>query len=319
MKVGIQAKAHAKTYTEVFSDWLCEIGAKDKKVVGITPAMESGSGLTNFAKQFPDRFFDVAIAEQHAVTFAAGLAIDGMKPVCAIYSTFSQRAFDQIVHDVALQNLPVLFPLDRGGIVGADGATHHGAFDLSFLRCIPNLVIMAPSDENEARRMLYTGYKYNGPAVVRYPRGKGPGVEIVEEMQELPLGEARVMRQSGAEKEKRVAILAFGSMVYQLLPLAEELDATLVDMRFVKPLDKEIIKEVAENHDLIVTAEENVIQGGAGSACLEAIAEFGGAVPVLQVGIPDKFVEQGDNSSLFKECGLDNDSIREKILNRLKA
>ena len=319
VKVGIQAKAHAKTYTEVFSDWLCEIGAKDKKVVGITPAMESGSGLTNFAKKFPDRFFDVAIAEQHAVTFAAGLAIDGMKPVCAIYSTFSQRAFDQIVHDVALQNLPVLFPLDRGGIVGADGATHHGAFDLSFLRCIPNLVIMAPSDENETRRMLYTGYKYNGPAVVRYPRGKGPGVEIVEEMQELPLGEARVMRQSGAEKEKRVAILAFGSMVYQLLPLAEELDATLVDMRFVKPLDKEIIKEAAENHDLIVTAEENVIQGGAGSACLEAIAEFGGAVPVLQVGIPDKFVEQGDNSSLFKECGLDNDSIREKILNRLKA
>ena len=319
VKVGIQAKAHAKTYTEVFSDWLCEIGAKDKKIVGITPAMESGSGLTNFAKKFPDRFFDVAIAEQHAVTFAAGLAIDGMKPVCAIYSTFSQRAFDQIVHDVALQNLPVLFPLDRGGIVGADGATHHGAFDLSFLRCIPNLVIMAPSDENETRQMLYTGYKYNGPAVVRYPRGKGPGVEIVEEMRELPLGKARVMRQSGAEKGKRVAILAFGSMVYQLLPLAEELDATLVDMRFVKPLDKEIIKEAAENHDLIVTAEENVIQGGAGSACLEAIAEFGGALPVLQVGIPDKFVEQGDNPSLFKECGLDNDSIREKILNRLKA
>ena len=319
MKVGIQAKAHAKTYTEVFGEWLCDIAAADKKVVGITPAMESGSGLTNFAKEYPDRFFDVAIAEQHAVTFAAGLASDGMKPICAIYSTFSQRAFDQIVHDVALQKLPVLFPLDRGGIVGADGATHHGAFDLSFLRCVPNLVIMTPSDENETRKMLFTGYKYNGPAVVRYPRGKGPGIQIEQEMQELPLGKARVMRHSEAEKGKRVAFLAFGSMVYQLLPLAEELNATLIDMRFVKPLDKGIIKEVVGNHDLIVTAEENVIQGGAGSACLEAMAELGAAVSVLQVGIPDQFVEQGDNPSLFRECGLDNDSIREKILQRLKA
>lgn len=317
VKVGIQKTAHAKTYTEVFSDWLCDIAEIDEKVIGITPAMESGSGLTDFATKYPKRFFDVAIAEQHAATFAAGLAIDDMRPVCAIYSTFSQRAFDQIVHDVALQNLPVLFPLDRGGIVGADGATHHGAFDLSFLRCIPNLTIMAPSDENEARQMFYTGYKLNRPAVVRYPRGKGPGITVEKEMKELPIGKSRTLRSSTAETGKRIAFLAFGSMVYQLLPLAEELDATLIDMRFVKPIDEEAIAQVAKTHDLLVTAEENVIQGGAGSACLEAMSKLGICRPVLQIGIPDEFIEQGDNASLFRECGLDNESIKEKIKARL--
>ncbi len=314
---GIEPVPHAKTYTEVFGEWICDIAAKDPRVVAITPAMQSGSGLDEFAEKFPNRFFDVAIAEQHAATFAAGLAAEGVKPVCAIYSTFSQRAFDQIVHDVALQNLPVLFAVDRAGLVGPDGATHHGAFDFSFLRCIPNLTIMAPSDENECRQMLYTGYRMDSPTVVRYPKGKGSGTETVKEMKEIPIGKAEVVRNCGAEKGRRVAILAFGSMVSILREAAETLDATLVNMRFVKPLDEEVIKRAAQTHDLIVTAEENSVAGGAGSGCMEVLAKLGITTPVLQIGIPDYFVEQGDNRNLFKDLGIDSESVIEKINERL--
>ncbi len=316
--VGIKEVPHAKTYTEVFGQWICDVASKDPRLVGITPAMKSGSGLVEFAKRFPNRFFDVAIAEQHAVTFAAGLAADGMKPVCAIYSTFSQRAFDQIVHDTALQNLPVLFALDRGGIVGADGATHHGAFDLSFLRCIPNLTIMAPADENECRQMLYTGYEMDTPSVVRYPRGKGPGVPIQEEMQKLPIGKAVVMRTSEAKEGKKVAILAFGSMVAPMVDVAKKLDASLVNMRFVKPMDEEIIKWAADNHDLVVTIEENALTGGAGSGVLESMARQGLSAPVLQLGLPDQFVGHGDNQSLLKELKLDPESVLKRIEERLE-
>ncbi len=317
-KVGLEKHVHAKTYTEVFSDWVCDMAEEDPRLVAITPAMKSGSGLEDFAEKFPDRFFDVAIAEQHAATFAAGLAIDGMKPVCAMYSTFSQRAYDQIIHDVALQNLPVLFPLDRGGIVGSDGATHHGVFDLSFMRCIPNITIMAPSDENECRQMLYTGYTLNSPAVVRYPRGKGPGAKIRKETEAIPVGKAQVVREGKAEAGKRIAILAFGSMVHYLDDVAEMFDATLVNMRFVKPVDVDLIREMALNHDLIVTAEENVVIGGAGSACLEALAALGLSVSVLQIGIPDAFIEHGDSEHLFKECGIDKALIIEKIKRRIE-
>ncbi len=314
---GIEPVPHAKTYTEVFGEWLCDIAAKDPKVIAITPAMQSGSGLDDFAEKFPERFFDVAIAEQHAATFAAGLAAEGAKPVCAIYSTFSQRAFDQILHDVALQNLPVLFALDRSGLVGPDGATHHGAFDLSFLRCVPNLTIMTPSDENECRQMLYTGYKMNSPVVVRYPKGKGSGATIVKEMTEIPIGKAEVVRNCGAEKGRRVAILAFGSMVSILKDAAEKLDATLVNMRFVKPLDEDIIKQTAQNHDLIVTAEENSVIGGAGSGCLEVLSKLGLTTPVLQIGMPDYFVEHGDNQNLFKSLKMDSESVIRRINERL--
>ncbi|MCD8338676.1 MAG: 1-deoxy-D-xylulose-5-phosphate synthase [Burkholderiales bacterium] len=318
VKVGIKEKPHAPTYTEVFGKWICEMASKDPRLVGITPAMKSGSGLDEFAERFPNRFFDVAIAEQHAVTFAAGLAADGMKPVCAIYSTFSQRAFDQIVHDTALQNLPVLFAIDRGGIVGADGATHHGAFDLSFLRCIPILTLMAPADENECKQMLYTGYMMDSPAVVRYPRGKGPGVPIQPDMYQIPIGKALVMRTSEAKKGRRVAILAFGSMVAPMKDIANKLDASLVNMRFVKPVDAETIRWAAENHDLIVTIEENVLTGGAGSGVLENLASQGLSVPVLQLGIPDQFVSHGDNPSLLKELKLDPDSVLQRIQERLE-
>lgn len=315
---GIVPSPHAKTYTEVFSDWLLDIARKDPRVIAITPAMKEGSGLVAFAKEFPSRFFDVAIAEQHAATFAGGLAAEGLKPVCTFYSTFSQRAFDQIVHDVAIQDLPVLFPLDRGGLVGADGATHHGSFDLSFLRCIPNLVIMAPSDENECRQMLYTGYKLDHPAIVRYPRGKGPGVPVEKEMHELPLGKARRVRTGTAPKGSRVAMLAFGSMLAEAKAVAEKIDATVYNMRFVKPVDADAIEEAAKNNDLLVTLEENVIIGGAGDACLEVLAAKGLLADVLQIGIPDRFIQQGDNLHLYQECGMDEESILNKIEERLK-
>jgi len=321
-QVGIRpaaAVAGKPTYTQVFGDWLVDAAARDSRVVGITPAMREGSGLVRFEQEFPDRYFDVGIAEQHAVTFAAGLACDGMKPVVAIYSTFLQRAYDQLIHDVALQNLPVVFALDRGGLVGSDGATHHGAFDLSFLRCIPNMVVMTPADENECRRMLDTALACGAPAAVRYPRGSGPGSAIEHDAQTLPLGRGEVRRQGRAQPGRRIALLAFGSMLAPALAAAEAFDATVANMRFVKPLDADLVRELAHTHDALVTLEENVVMGGAGSAVLEALAADGGAVPVLQLGLPDAFVDHGDPALLMKECGLDAAGIGAAIRQRFGA
>jgi 1-deoxy-D-xylulose-5-phosphate synthase len=284
----------------------------DERLVGITPAMREGSGMVKFSQQFPERYFDVGIAEQHAVTFAAGLAVAGMKPVVAIYSTFLQRAYDQLIHDVALQNLPVVFALDRGGLVGADGPTHHGAFDLSYLRCIPNLTVMAPSDENECRQMLYTAFTLDGPAAVRYPRGSGAGVEAVKEMTALPLGRGEIRREG-----KRVAILAFGSMLKPALEAASELNATVANMRFVKPLDRELVLRLATSHELLVTVEENVVAGGAGAAVAEALAADGLSARLLNLGLPDQFVEHGDPQQLLADCGLDGEGIARAVRARL--
>jgi 1-deoxy-D-xylulose-5-phosphate synthase len=306
-------KASKPTYTQIFSDWLCDMAKQDKRLIGVTPAMREGSGLVRFEQEYPDRYFDVGIAEQHAVTFAAGLACDGAKPVVAIYSTFLQRAYDQLIHDVAIQNLPVVFAIDRAGLVGADGPTHAGAFDLSFLRCIPNMVVMAPSNENECRQMLYTAFKIDGPTAVRYPRGSGPGVVPEREMQQLPLGKG-VVRRHG----KKVAILAFGSMVGPALEAAERLDATVADMRFVKPLDDALVQELAESHELIVTVEENVVMGGAGSACLEVLSRLGLTTKTLQLGLPDENVEHGDPNLLLAECGLNAVGILASISSRLE-
>lgn len=302
-------------YTQVFGDWICDMAKLDKRLVGITPAMREGSGLVRFEKEHPDRYFDVAIAEQHAVTFAAGLACDGAKPVVAIYSTFLQRGYDQLIHDVALQNLPVLFAIDRAGLVGADGPTHAGAFDISFLRCIPNMTVLAPSDENECRQLLYTAFCMDSPTAVRYPRGVGPGVEIQQEMTALPLGKG-VLRRSGKGKGK-VAILAFGSMVTPALAAAEALDASVADMRFVKPLDTGLIRQLAEQHDYIVTVEENVVMGGAGSGCLEAMQAMGIIKPALLLGLPDDYVEHGDPTVLLADCGLNASGIEASIRNWL--
>jgi 1-deoxy-D-xylulose-5-phosphate synthase len=302
------------TYTQVFGEWLCDMARLDRRLIGITPAMREGSGLVKFSREFPERYFDVGIAEQHAVTFAAGLAVEGMKPVVAIYSTFLQRAYDQLIHDVALQNLPVVFALDRGGLVGADGPTHHGAFDLSFLRCIPNLVVMAPSDENECRQMLFTAFSIEGPTAVRYPRGAGSGAAVVAEMTALPVGRGEVKREG-----KRVAILAFGSMVRPALEAAAELNATVADMRFVKPLDRELVFRLATTHELVVTVEENVIAGGAGSAVAEALAADGLATAVCMLGLPDAFVEHGDPQQLLADCGLDAAGIARSVRARLAA
>lgn len=303
------SKAGAKPqYTQVFGDWICDMAKLDSRLVGITPAMREGSGLVRFEKEHPDRYFDVAIAEQHAVTFAAGMACDGTKPVVAIYSTFLQRAYDQLIHDVALQNLPVVFAIDRAGLVGADGPTHAGAFDLSYLRCIPNMVVMTPSNENECRQMLYTAFMQDGPTAVRYPRGVGPGVAIESEMTAFPIGKG-VIRRHGS----KIAILAFGSMVNPALLAAEALDATVADMRFVKPLDVELVKELASSHDLLVTIEENAIMGGAGSACLEALQQLGITKPVLQLGLPDSYVEHGDPAGQLAECGLNAEGIQASI------
>jgi 1-deoxy-D-xylulose-5-phosphate synthase len=280
------------------------MAARDQQLIAITPAMREGSGLVRFSQEFPDRYFDVGIAEQHAVTFAAGLACAGYKPVVAIYSTFLQRAYDQLIHDVAVQNLPVMFAIDRGGLVGADGPTHHGAFDLSYLRCIPNLVVMTPSDENECRRMLYTAFRLGQPAAVRYPRGAGAGVAMEAEMRELPIGRGEVRRHG-----ERIALLAFGSMVRPALEAAEQLGATVADMRFVKPLDETLVSELAASHERLVTVEENVIAGGAGSAVLESLARMGIQIPVLQLGLPDRFVDHGDPALLLNECGLDKDGL----------
>ena len=308
-QAGIQAKPAAKpTYTQIFSDWLCDMAALDDRLIGITPAMREGSGLVRFSQEYPDRYFDVGIAEQHALTFAAGLACDQFKPVVAIYSTFLQRAYDQLIHDIAIQNLPVTFAIDRGGLVGADGPTHHGAFDLSYLRCIPNLTVLTPSDENECRQMLYTAFRLGTPAAVRYPRGSGPGVAPEREMRALPIGRGELKRQG-----RRIAILAFGSMVRPALEAAEQLDATVANMRFVKPLDEALVAELAASHEVLVTVEENVTSGGAGSAVLECLARSRIQIPLLQLGLPDRFVEHGDPALLLKECGLDRDGLLQSI------
>jgi 1-deoxy-D-xylulose-5-phosphate synthase len=302
------------TYTQIFGDWLCDMAAQDRRLVGITPAMREGSGLVRFAAQYPDRYFDVGIAEQHAVTFAAGLACDGMKPVVAIYSTFLQRAYDQLVHDVQIQNLPVLFALDRGGLVGADGATHHGAFDLSYLRCLPNITVMTPADENECRQMLYTGFTLDTPAAVRYPRGSGPGVAIEKEMRALPIGKAEVRREG-----RRVAILAFGPLLRTALEAATELDATVVNMRFVKPLDDALVAQLARTHALLVTLEENVVMGGAGSAVAESLTAQGIVVPLLHLGLPDRFIDHGDQNQLLASVGLDREGVLASVRARVAA
>ncbi|MGQ0580270.1 MAG: 1-deoxy-D-xylulose-5-phosphate synthase [Betaproteobacteria bacterium] len=310
---GITPKSGAKpTYTQIFGDWLCDMAALDSRLIGITPAMREGSGLVRFSQEYPDRYFDVGIAEQHALTFAAGLACEGLKPVVAIYSTFLQRAYDQLIHDICIQNLPVLFGIDRAGLVGADGPTHAGSFDLSYLRCLPNMVVMAPSDENECRQMLYTGYKIDGPVAVRYPRGSGPGVPARNELTALPIGRGEVRRRG-----RRVAILSFGALLKPCLDAAERLDATVADMRFVKPLDEKLVGELASSHEWLVTAEENTILGGAGSAVLELLEKEGIQKKVLQLGLPDRFVDQGDPARLLRECALDAEGIHASIAAKL--
>jgi 1-deoxy-D-xylulose-5-phosphate synthase len=297
------------SYTQVFGEWLCDMAERDERLIGITPAMREGSGLVEFAERFPDRYFDVAIAEQHAVTLAAGLACEGLKPVVAIYSTFLQRAYDQLIHDVALQNLPVLFAIDRAGLVGPDGPTHAGSFDYSYLRCIPNLVVMAPADENECREMLYTGFQLNQPAAVRYPRGKGTGVEVRrEEMRSLPLGEA-VVRRRGRD----LALLAFGSMVEVAELVARQMDATVVNMRFIKPLDEAVVVRLAAEHRWLVTLEENVVAGGAGSAVNECLAARSIQIPVYNIGLPDRFVGQGERNELLAQCGLGVEGVLRQL------
>lgn len=308
-EVGVLEKAAPKpTYTQVFGDWLCDMAAIEPRLVGITPAMREGSGLVAFSQEYPERYFDVGIAEQHAVTFAAGLAADGYKPVVAIYSTFLQRAYDQLIHDVALQNLPVVFAIDRAGLVGADGPTHAGSFDLSYLRCIPNMTVMAPSDENECRQMLFTAMQLDGPSAVRYPRGTGHGATISMAMQALPLGKG-VLRRQG----QRVALLAFGSMVQTALSAADTLDASVADMRFVKPIDESLVLQLAQSHDLIVTLEENVIMGGAGSAISELLHAHNLNIRVIQLGLPDTYIDHGNHAQMLAECGLSSDGIVHRV------
>jgi 1-deoxy-D-xylulose-5-phosphate synthase len=302
-------KATGPTYSQIFGQWLCDMAARDPTIIGVTPAMREGSGLVEFSKRFPDRYFDVAIAEQHAVTFAAGLAVEGLKPIVAIYSTFLQRAYDQLIHDVALQNLPVVFALDRAGLVGSDGATHQGAYDISFLRCIPNMTLMAPADENECRQMLYTATTLPGPAAVRYPRGTGPGVALVEEMTALPVGKAQMRR----EGRSGLAILVFGTLLEPAMKIAERLDATVVNMRWIKPLDEDLVIAVASRHRAIITIEENATIGGAGSGVGELLASEGLLIPLLQLGIPDRFIEHGSRDSCLVAAGLDAAGLTSSI------
>ena len=316
---GIVSKAGGKpTYTQVFGQWLCDMADADSRLVGITPAMREGSGMVEFAARFPNRYYDVGIAEQHALTFAAGMACEGLKPVVAIYSTFLQRGYDQLIHDVALQNLPVLLAIDRAGLVGADGATHAGSYDLSFLRCLPNVSVLAPADENECRQMLYTGFLKDHPVAVRYPRGSGPGVAVETAMTALAWGRAEVRRH--AERANgRIAILAFGSMVAPALVVGEDLDATVVNMRFVKPIDEELVRDMAISHDLVVTVEENVVAGGAGAACAEVLAKAGIEIPMLHLGLPDRFIDHGDPVKLLAAEGLDTIGIRAAIVARYQS
>jgi len=296
----MEKKPSGKTYTQVFGDWLCDMAAADPQLIGVTPAMREGSGMVDFSQRFPARYFDVGIAEQHALTFAAGLACDGLKPVVAIYSTFLQRAYDQLIHDICLQNLPVMLAVDRAGLVGADGPTHAGSFDLSYLRCLPNMTVMAPADENECRQMLTTAFQHGGPAAVRYPRGSGPGTAIEPALTTLAIGKGEVRRHG-----KRVAILAFGSMVAPALAAAEPLNATVANMRFIKPLDAELILKLADSHALLVTIEENALAGGAGSAVSECLAVNGRTLSVLHLGLPDTYLEQAEHAEMLTACGLD--------------
>jgi 1-deoxy-D-xylulose-5-phosphate synthase len=302
-------KSPGPSFSQIFGEWLCDMAEREPKLVGITPAMREGSGLVEFSKKFPDRYFDVAIAEQHAVTFAAGIACEGLQPVVAIYSTFLQRGYDQLIHDVALQNLPVVFALDRAGLVGGDGATHQGAYDISYLRCIPNMVLMAPSDENECRQMLYTATTLAGPSAVRYPRGIGNGTPVVREMSALPVGRGVVRR----EGQSGLAILVFGTLLHAVRPIAERLDATIVDMRFIKPLDVALVRQIASRHRAVITVEENAVQGGAGSAVAEALAEADISIPMHLIGIPDRFIEHGSREDCLALAGLDAAGLAKHI------
>ncbi|HIF9124675.1 TPA: 1-deoxy-D-xylulose-5-phosphate synthase [Photobacterium damselae] len=303
-----KAKNAKPTFSNIFGDWLCDMAAQDDKLMAITPAMREGSGMVRFSKEYPDQYFDVAIAEQHAVTLATGMAIGGYHPIVAIYSTFLQRGYDQLIHDVAIMDLPVMFAIDRGGLVGADGQTHQGAFDLSFMRCIPNMVIMAPSDENECRQMLYTGHKHQGPSAIRYPRGSGMGVDVQQEMTELEIGKGIVRRQG-----EKVAILNFGTMLEYALEAAENLNATVADMRFVKPLDEALILELAATHDVLITVEENAIAGGAGAGVIEFLMQQKQIKPVLNIGLPDRFIEQGTQAELHQMLEIDGPGIEKQI------
>lgn len=303
-----KAKNAKPTFSNIFGDWLCDMAAQDDKLMAITPAMREGSGMVRFSKEYPEQYFDVAIAEQHAVTLATGMAIGGYHPIVAIYSTFLQRGYDQLIHDVAIMDLPVMFAIDRGGLVGADGQTHQGAFDLSFMRCIPNMVIMAPSDENECRQMLYTGHKHQGPSAVRYPRGSGMGVDVQQEMTELEIGKGIVRRQG-----EKVAILNFGTMLEYALEAAENLNATVADMRFVKPLDEALILELAATHDVLITVEENAIAGGAGAGVIEFLMQQKQIKPVLNIGLPDRFIEQGTQAELHQMLEIDGPGIEKQI------
>ncbi|PMH37514.1 1-deoxy-D-xylulose-5-phosphate synthase [Vibrio sp. 10N.286.49.B3] len=303
------------TYSKIFGDFLCDMAAQDPKLMAITPAMREGSGMVRFSKEYPGQYFDVAIAEQHAVTLATGMAIGGDKPIVAIYSTFLQRGYDQLIHDVAIMDLPVMFAIDRAGLVGADGQTHQGAFDLSFMRCIPNMVIMAPSDENECRQMLYTGHQHTGPSAVRYPRGQGMGTAIESEFTALEIGKGRLLKQSSADQDgQKVAILSFGTFLAEALDVADKLDATVADMRFVKPLDETLIKTLAASHDVLVTLEENAIAGGAGAGVIEFLMQEKILKPVLTLGLPDKFIAQGTQEELHHELGLDAQGIEASIV-----
>ena len=310
----MEKKPSGKTYTQVFGEWLCDMAARDVRLVGVTPAMREGSGLVQFSERFPARYFDVGIAEQHALTFAAGLACDGMKPVVAIYSTFLQRGYDQLIHDICLQKLPVLLAIDRAGLVGADGATHAGSYDFSYLRCLPNMTVMAPADENECRQMLTTGFQLDAPAAVRYPRGAGPGAAVDPALLTLPIGKAEIRREG-----KRIALLAFGSMLAPALEAGAAFNATVVNMRFVKPLDEELVRGLARTHDLLVTVEENVVAGGAGSAVNECLMAAGLPTRVVNLGLPDRFIEHGDHREQLAQCGLDAAGIRRTILRHAPA
>jgi 1-deoxy-D-xylulose-5-phosphate synthase len=305
--------ASTPSYTQIFSDWLCDMAAEEERLIGITPAMREGSGLVEFSKRYPDRYFDVGIAEQHSVTLAAGLACEGLKPVLAIYSTFLQRAYDQLIHDVAIQNLPVLFAIDRAGLVGADGPTHSGLFDLSYLRCIPNILLMVPADENECRQMFTTGFKYNGPSAVRYPRGNGTGIPVDKALTTIPIAKAELRR-----KGQKIALLVFGTLLSSALEAAEILNASVVNMRFVKPLDTEILMQMTQQHQLLVTIEENVIMGGAGSAVNEYLQAQANLIPVLNLGLPDRFIDHGQSATLLAKCGLNAAGIIRSIKKMFK-
>jgi 1-deoxy-D-xylulose-5-phosphate synthase len=308
------AKPTKPTYTQVFGDWLCDMAAEDPRLMAITPAMREGSGLVRFSQEYPKRYFDVGIAEQHAVTLAAGMACEGRRPVVAIYSTFLQRAYDQFIHDVAIQNLPVLFAIDRAGVVGPDGPTHSGSFDLTYLRCVPNITVMAPADENECRHMLYTGYLLDGPAAVRYPRGSGPGIPVQTEMRRLAVGKGETLR-----KGRKVALLAFGSAVSEALQAGDRLDASVVNMRFIKPLDENMVFDMARQHDVLVTIEDNAIAGGAGSAVNECLARLDIQITVLNLGLPDRFLEHGSREQLLTEAGIDAPGIVASIETLLRG